>query len=847
MRITKLYKALIILMSAFFLVSCNSDIKNVSTLNEDMFKNLGWRPVGPGTFGGRISEILVHPRNDSVIYISASTGGIFKSVNGCNDWSPVFDKAGMSLAIGDMDISANNPDLLWAATGEASGEQNPASLGDGIYKSTDGGLSWEDMGLKETRHFSSVVIHPDDDNIVFAGATGNRWAACRERGVYRTTDAGESWKKVLFINENTGIGDLVVHPDGQTILASSWEQRRSAWAHVKQGPGSGLYRSADKGESWGKIENGLPGDKAGRTALAMAPSNPDIIYACMEHDSLGLFRSGDKGLTWEAVNEDIKTSYWYGRIYVDPNDENHLWVMGVLIQESFDGGETFEALRMEGVHVDHHVLWVDPDDTSRRLLGNDGGLYITSDGGKEWDFIGNLPIGQYYNISVDNSYPYRIYGGLQDNGVWGGSSRSTDGEQLTNDDVISISGGDGFYSDSEPEDPSVVYGESQYGNIVKFNLDSGKRERIKPGRDNDEADYRFNWNTPFFISSHKPHALYAGAQKVLKSANRGKEWQEISPDLSTDSTLDTLLVIGLKPTLKPYCTITALAESELKKGLIYAGTDDGRLHVSRDDGNSWQDLTSNIPAPSDRFFTRIVPSKHAEGRVYAGFGRFYEAGDLSPYLFVSNDYGNTWTDISSNMSGEAIIRGFAEHPANPNLLFAGVHNGLFVSVSRGSSWARMHGDMPFVAVDDIEIHERENSLVLGTYGRGLWIQDNISFLSAINADSLKEENILFEPVYLESNVSGNTGDSTGKYTFTAPEPDKGMNIFYYLRDSNRKKSGHIPVITIRDASGNILKQEKVAAVKGFNKFLWQVGEAAPGEYTITLNTRNKESSRQVSF
>ncbi|MFO7755706.1 MAG: hypothetical protein R6V34_06970 [Bacteroidales bacterium] len=852
MRSLKLSGPVIYLVLLLIFASCGRGRDEISNLSEDMFENLNWRTVGPGSFGGRISEILVHPDNDSVIYVSPSTGGIFKSVNACIDWTPVFDEAGKSIAIGDMDISAKNPDLLWAGTGEASGEQNPASVGDGIYKSIDGGKSWENMGLKDSRHFSKVVIHPDNDNMVFAGATGTRWGACEERGLYRTDDGGKSWEKVLYINDNTGIGDIAVHPDGQTVLATTWEQRRNAWAHVQQAPGSGLYRSADKGDSWEKIKNGLPAGKAGRIALAVAPSNPDIVYACMEHDSVGLFRSEDKGITWESVNEDIRTSYWYGRIYVDPTDEDHLWVMGVLIQESFDGGRSFEALRMRGVHVDHHVLWVDPENTSKRLLGNDGGLYTTSDGGDNWEFIGNLPIGQYYNISVDNSDPYRIYGGLQDNGVWCTPSRSPDGEPVTEDDIISINGGDGFYSDTEPEDPSIVYGESQFGNIVRYNHDTGERERIKPGRDDDDHDYRFNWNTPFFVSSHKPHSLYIGAERVLKTDNRGEEWYEISGDLSTGRRLDTLLVIGQKPVLKPYRTITALAESELKKGLLYAGTDDGRLHVSRDDGDTWEDLTSNIPAPEDRFFTRIVPSQHEEARVYIGFGRFYEASDLSPYLFVSNDYGMTWTDISSDMPEKAVIRGFAEHPENPDLLFAGVHNGLFVSLSGGSSWSRMHGDMPFVAVDDIEIQERENSLVLGTYGRGLWILDNISFLSALSTDSLGEENILFEPVYLESTVDEGNVDKgnvsgTGRYSFIAPEPEEGINIFYYLRDGGSRGSGHVPVLTISDEKGNILLEEKPDGAKGFNSFVWKAEKASPGKYTISLETRRKKSSRTVTI
>jgi len=447
------FTSLIILIILAFSSGCDLIEEDFSG---SLIDNLLWREIGPGTYGGRISDIEVDPSDHNTIFVSPSTGGIFKTTDNGLTWRAVFDKAGTTLSIGDIAISESNPDIMWAGSGEASGEQSPSSIGDGIYKSTDGGESWENMGLKESRHFSKVVIHPENPDILFAGATGSRWGENDERGVFRTKDGGESWEKVLFINGNTGISDVVMHPGGKRIFASAWEQRRSAWAHVRMGPGSGLYRSDNGGDSWTKVTDGLPQDNIGRIALAIAPSNPDVMYACLEHDSLGLFRSDDGGSSWKNMYDRVRTSYWYGRIYVDPNDENRIWVMGVNVMESTDGGKTFNRVVMRGVHVDHHVVWFNPEDKNHIILGNDGGLYFTNDRGGSWDFVANIPIGQYYDISIDNRDPYWVYGGLQDNGVRGGPSGSATGRPVTNSDIVFVSGGDGFYSATEPADPFLV-------------------------------------------------------------------------------------------------------------------------------------------------------------------------------------------------------------------------------------------------------------------------------------------------------------------------------------------------------------------------------------------------------
>lgn len=841
MKISKVILFSLIIVS---IVSC-SDKSGISKPEAGHFKNIKLRSIGPGAVGGRISEILVHPENDSIIYVAASTGGIFKSVDNCSSWIPVFDHAGKSLAIGDMDISKNNPDLIWCGTGEASGEQNPASIGDGIYKSEDAGSTWKYMGLEGSRHFSKVIVHPGNDDIVFAGATGSRWGTDNERGVYRTMDGGKVWEQVLFINENTGISDIVVHPDGNTVLASAWEQRRNAWAHVRQGKSSGLYRSDDTGNSWIQITEGLPGGKAGRIALAIAESNPDIVYACYEHDSLGLFRSEDRGLTWENINNKVSTSYWYGRIYVDPTNAEHIFVMGTYMQESFDGGVTF-ALYNPGreVHVDHHILWINPRNTDHRLLGNDGGLYRTYKENEDWTFIANLPLGQYYDISTDNRDPYWIYGGLQDNGVWGGPSRSANRIPVSNQDIEHISGGDGFYSATDPEDNNIVYSESQYGVIGRYDHNTRKRKMIRPVAEENDP-YRFNWNTPFFISVHKPHELYIGAQKVLMSNDGGEKWEEISNDLTGYFKLDSLTVIGEKPVLKPYFTITALAESPLSKGLIYAGTDDGKLFITRDQGGSWEDLSDNIPAPSDRFFTRIIASSHIEGRAYIGFGRFYEANDLRPYIYVTNDYGQSWQYLGEGLPEISIIRSIAEHHDNPDLLFTGTHNSLYMSIDGGNTWICPETNLPHVAVDDIIIQKSSNDLILGSYGRGIWILDDIGFLSSLDTDILNSDIFLFEPGLTEFSTNGQDRDADStRYHFLAPDPEEGLVISYYLKKDYQARKRK-PSVLLLDHDGNETAVEGLTFNRGFNRIV--VRPAIRGNYDIVLRAGKKESKRNISI
>ncbi len=677
-----------------------------------------WKQIGPGVNSGRTSDVEVD-RNRN-IFVAASTGGIFKSADWGKSWVPVFDNAGSSLSIGDIAICETNPDIIWAGTGEASGEQAAASVGDGVYKSTDGGKTWQCMGLKKTRHISKIQISPLNPEVVFVAATGARWGNNEDRGIYRTDDGGRNWTKVLYINDYTGMSDLVIFPDGKTLLASAWQQYRNAWAHIQRGPSSGLYRSEDGGTTWEKVTKGFSRDTLGRIALAFAPSEPAVAYACVESKKGGFYSSSNMGKSWKLVNKRPSTAYWYGRIYVNPHDSKNAFVMGTMVQETRDAGKTFMLMSTRDVHVDHHNLWIDPADAKIRLLGNDGGVYRTEDGGQKWHFYNNLFIGQYYAITVDQQTPYRIFGGKQDNGVWGGPSSTPEGG-ITPDSLIrNISWGDGFWAGVDPVDPDIVYGESQYGGITRYEFKTGKDFGIQPESPDRKVRYRFNWNAPYIISTHPPHSIYMGGNMLFRSDDRGESWTTISPDLSRNEDVKSRTIMGMKPVLKPYASITALAESPLKPGVIYAGTDDGNLQMTRDDGTTWINLTDRLPMPADRFFTRLICSNSDMATVYAACARYYEADDLRPYLFRSSDYGMTWEPLTAGMPAEAVIRGFAEHPLNPDWLYCGIHNGLLISTDRGKTWNRAPGLIP-VAVDDVKIQMPTGDVVLGTYGRGLII------------------------------------------------------------------------------------------------------------------------------
>ncbi|MFC1564695.1 hypothetical protein ACFL6G_07140 [candidate division KSB1 bacterium] len=832
--------------------------------NSDPFMNLEWRHIGPTIFGGRIPDVEAVETNPNIIYVAGSTGGIFKTVNNGITWKPVFDKAGSTLSIGDMAIAQSDPLIIWVGTGEANGEQNAASLGDGVYRSLDGGETWQNMGLKETRHIHRVAIHPKDPDIVFVAAPGKRWGPNPERGLYRTEDGGKTWEKVIYISENTGVVDIVIEDNGRVMYAATYQRRRHAWGIVSAGPEAAIYRSLDGGDTWDKLGGGLPEGNLDKIGLAIAKSRPNVVYAIIGGQNGGLFRSDDRGTTWTKVNN-IGTSYWYGNFYVDPTNENKIWVMGTYMSVSIDGGKTFERdWTARNIHVDHHALWINPNNPDHMLLGNDGGFYISYDGARNWDFINNIPIAQFYVTAVDNRDPYWIYGGLQDNGTWGIPSRNYDRYGILNEDAVVVGGGDGFASAIDPRDHTVVYAESQFGGLTVVDLETRESDNIRPAPKDTAETYRFTWNSPLMISPHNPDVLYFGGNKLFKTTDKGENWEEISPDLTRNEKPSEWTILGMEPSLRAYNTITAIAESPLRKGVIYVGTDDGRIHVTMDEGENWQDLTGKFRLPGEvKYVTKIHTSMHGEGTAYISFsGHFND--DFSPYIFKTTDFGKNWKNITGNMPAEAIVKVIRDHSGDPDLLFAGIHNGLMVSLDGGKNWIRVDS-IPPVSVDDI--HVKNNDLVLGTYGRGIIIMDDIGFLVNINEKVDNSGVFLFPVRDTEQFYRMNRRMFTGVSDYAGPNPEYGVLITYYLKNEisgSEENSDQGVKIQILDNDGNTIRELEGTGNKGINRIAWDLRkidessdtqrrgrrgprytDVEPGEYIVKLTAGGMEYQQTV--
>lgn len=840
----------------------------------DPFENLQWRHIGPAVFGGRIPAVEAVLDNPAVIYVAGSTGGIFKTTNNGVTWRPIFDQAGPTLSIGDMALAPSDPLILWVGTGEAKGEQQAGSLGNGVYRSPDGGETWAHMGLEDTRFIHRVVVHPKDPDIVFVAAPGHRWGPNEERGLYRTVDGGETWEKVLYIDEDTGVTEIAMEDNGRILYAAAWQRRRHAWGNLTGGPKSGIYRSMDGGTTWEKLSQGLPEGILGKIAIAIAKSSPNVVYAAIGDADGGLYRSEDRGSTWTRVN-DIRTSYWYGTIYVDPVNENKVWVMGTQLDVSIDGGKTFENdWTARGIHVDHHVLWINPKNPDHMLLGNDGGFHITYDGARTWSFLNNIPLAQFYAMGIDHRDPYHIYGGLQDNGTWGIPSRTYSRVGILNEDVVNVGGGDGFVPVIDPRDFTTVYAESQFGALRRVDLVTGRSTSIRPVPEDTTEVYRFNWNSPALISAHDPDILYFGGNKLFRTVDKGESWEAISHDLTKNETPSEWEIMGLKPSLRPYNTLTGLDESPLQQGLIYVGADDGSVHRTLDGGETWEPLSQKFDLEGEgRFVTRIHASSSHPATAYIAFTGHYH-NDLRPHLFRTTDAGESWTRITEAMPAEAVVLAIVEHPDNPDLLFAGIHNGLLVSMNGGRGWTRAGGNLPPVSVNDIRI--KNGDLVLATYGRGIMILDDIAFLGQLKQEVLGQDAYLFPVRDTEQYYQNNRDLSNKAARFAGPNPDYGALITYYMREARGpggasgedepQESSEVS-IQILDAQGTVIRELAGPHRPGFNRIAWdlrrevdstetpgaeggrqrpRMADVEPGQYTVRLTARGKEMVQSVT-
>jgi photosystem II stability/assembly factor-like uncharacterized protein len=827
---------------------------------------LGARNIGSATMGGRISAIDAVDENGKItVFVGSASGGVWKSINGGTTFKPVFDREPVQ-SIGAVTIDPSNHKTVWVGTGE-SWTRNSVSIGDGIYKSTDGGENWTNMGLKDSEHISRILVEPGASNTVYACATGHLWNDNDERGVYKTTDGGTTWKKVLAgANASTGCAMLAANPqEPRTIYAAMWDFRRQGWTFRSGGPGSGLFKSTDGGEHWTEFTpanaQGLPEKPYGRIALAVAPSRPNVVYAMIESKQSALYRSDDAGKSWkkqDASQYMVWRPFYFANLIVDPKNENKLFKTDLLLLVSVDGGRSFSSTA--NAHSDYHTVWIDPGNTNQIYTGDDGGFWTSSDGGSRWARSWNLPTAQFYHVSVDNANPYHVYGGLQDNSSWVGDSSYPGG--ISNARWENVYGGDGFWAFEDPADPDYIYAESQGGEIARINRHTLLSRAIKPQPGFKEGKLRFNWNTPIHMSPNEKGAIYIGAQFLFRSRDHGQSWERISPDLSTNDpekqkqeesggiTVDNSAA-------EMHTSIYSISESPRNGQLIWVGTDDGNLQITRDGGKHWTNVVEKIPGlAKNSWVSTVTASRFQEGTAYATFDR-HTFGDMKPYVYKTSDFGNTWTPLADDRSG---IRGYAhvitEDTVDPNLLFLGTEFGLWISIDGGKQWGQYKGSgFPAVAVRDIVVHPRESDLVLATHGRGIWIIDDISSLRALAPEMMAQDAVLFDSTavqYLEASGGWPEGDAT----FRGVSRTTNAFITYY------QKSRHIfgdMKIEVLDAEGKLVDTMAGSRHRGLNRTRWSMrlkppvvppaasaafGAASgprvlPGTYTIRMTKGDK--------
>jgi hypothetical protein len=852
----------------------NDQKKPEDPMSSGTFAGLKLRSIGPALTSGRISALAVNPKDRRNYFVAAASGGVWRTVNAGTTFTPVFDGEG-SFSIGAVTIDPANPAVVWVGTGE-NNSQRSVSYGDGVYRSEDGGKSWKNMGLKRSEHIGRICIDPRNSNVVYVAAQGPLWGPGGDRGLFKTTDGGKTWKNILSVSENTGVTDVVLdlkNPD--VVVAATYQRRRHVFTLINGGPESGIQRSADGGLTWTKVTSGLPSVDMGRIGLAVSGADSRVIYAIVEAALRkgGVFRSADFGASWEKRNDYDAGAMYFGKIFADPKDVDRIYVMGVLIMVSDDGGKTLRRLGEKSKHVDNHAMWIDPDNTDYYLVGCDGGLYESFDRGLTWAFKANLPITQFYDVTVDNAAPiYNVYGGTQDNSSLGGPSRTHNASGITNYDWFVTTGGDGFQSRVDQEDPNTIYAESQYGGLVRFDKRTGEQMGIQPMEGKGEEPLRWNWDSPLIISPHKHTRLYFAANKLFRSEDRGDSWKAVSGELSRGIDRNTLPVMGkiwsVDAVAKSQSTSffgnsTALAESPLKEGLLYLGTDDGLIHVTEDGGVTWRKIENFPGIPEMTYVSRILPSQHDVNTVYASFDN-HKRSDFSPYILKSADAGRSWSPVKGNLPENGPVLALAEDHVIPNLLFAGTEFGLFFTVDGGTKWVQLKGGLPTIAVRDLAIQKRENDLVLATFGRGFYILDNYAPLRAVSGEALAKDAVLF-PVknalmYIESTPLGGGGKAVqGETFFTAPNPPFGATFTFYLKESFKtlkdkrrdaekeveKKGEKVPyptleqlraedeeepasiIFTVTDMSGNIVRRLTGSTGKGMSRVSWDLRYPAP--------------------
>lgn len=862
-----------------------------SKFESSTFNGLKIRSIGPALTSGRVADIAVNPENPFEYYLAIASGGVWKTTNSGTTYEPIFDGQG-SYSIGCVSLAPSNPNVVWVGTGE-NNNQRSVAYGDGVYKSTDGGKTWKNMGLKNSEHIGMIAIHPEYENTIYVAAYGPVWSAGGDRGIYKSTNGGETWEKILEVSENTGFNEIHMDPrDPQLLYATAHQRRRHVWTYIDGGPESAIYKSRDGGKNWVKLENGLPKNDMGRIGMDISPANPDVVYSIIKAtENGGFYRSEDRGESWKKMSDHQTSGNYYQEIVCDPYNVDLVYSMDTWLHHTEDGGKTFQQTGEKSKHVDNHCMWIDPQNTDHWIVGCDGGVYETWNAAGDWQYKVNLPITQFYKVAVDNSEPfYYVYGGTQDNNTQGGPSRTINNHGIMNSDWFITNGGDGFEPQVDPDNPNIVYGQAQYGHLYRYDRKSGERTYIRPYPMKGMEALRWNWDAPLIISPHNGQTLYFAANRLFKSTDRGDSWEVISPDLTRQIDRNKLKVMdrvwGVDAVMKNqstsiYGNIVALDESPKKAGLLYVGTDDGLIQVSENDGESWTKISSFPGIPANTYVNMIIASQHNENVVYSAFNN-HKKGDFKPYLLKSSDKGKTWKSVSGNLPDRGSVYAIAEDHVNSNLLFVGTEFGLFFSNDGGSNWTQLKNGMPTIAVRDIALQRRENDVVMASFGRSFYILDDYTPLRTVSTELLAKDAHMF-PIkdalmYEEANPFGGRGKgSQGESFYTASNPDPGAVFTYYLKEAPKtikekrqekekeiKKNGgdvFYPkmeelraedreedpylLFIIRDTDGNIIRKLDQKPAKGINRMTWNMRYETASPISLKKSEPGRYSSEDV--
>lgn len=852
---------------------------SVTTLQDSLFSagvfsGVSFRSIGPAFMSGRIADIAIHPEDDNVWYVAVGSGGVWKTENAGTTWSSLFDGQS-SYSTGCVTIDPQNPTTIWVGTGENVGGRH-VGYGDGVYRSLDGGKSWKNMGLKDSEHISKIIVHPDNSDVIWVAAQGPLWSKGGERGLYKSTDGGETWEQTLGDDEWTGVTDILIDPrNPERLYAATWDRHRTVAAYMGGGPGTAIYRSEDGGDNWTELSSGLPGSNMGKIGLAISPQQPDVVYAAIELDRRtgGVYRSENRGATWRKMSSTVSGGtgpHYYQELYASPHAFDRIYLASVRMFVSDDGGKNFRTMRERNKHSDNHALVFRKDDPDYLLVGTDGGIYESFDLAQNWRFIDNLPITQFYKVAVDDAEPfYNVYGGTQDNNTQGGPSRTDNVHGIRNGDWFITLYGDGHQPATEPGNPNIMYSEWQQGNLCRIDMTTGEIVYVQPQPEAGEVNERYNWDAPILVSQHDPKRLYFASQRVWRSENRGDSWKAISLDLTRNQNRIELPIMGRKQSydnpwdmyaMSNYNTITSLAESPINENILYAGTDDGIIQVTEDGGATWRKIEAGSIAgvPSTAFVNDIKADLHDENTAYLVMDN-HKYGDFEPYLYKTTDRGRTWSSIKNNLPERTLLWRIVQDHVDKNLLFLGTEFGIYFSVDAGNYWTKFNGGLPTISFRDLAIQKRENDLVGASFGRSFYILDDYSFLRNLDEETLQQDAVVFDTrdalwYFPRPGVSFWGNGSQGASYYTASNPAFGAEFTYYLAESgttmkgDRKKSERkfnkdkmdVPFpgwdalvdeenqesdmlwLVIRDMDGNIIRRIKGKSGRGFHRVAWNL-------------------------